>query len=280
MTMSGAAHRFDGSVAVIIGGGRGIGRATSLRLAAEGARVIVADSAVEFAVEVAEEIRQAGGTAESSELDATDPSSVGRFFYRVGEQHPRLDVLINCPARASDTHFEKVTDHEFDIDVAVTLKAPFLCTQAALPLLLRSPHASVVSITSVNGLAAFGNEAYGAAKAGLMNLTKNLALRYGPHGIRFNTVAPGTVRTRSWEARLTEDPGLLDRISELYPMRRVGEPEDIAAACAFLASPEAGWITGTTLTVDGGLTAGDARFLEATFGHEFFETTLKSGPST
>ncbi|MFD1714612.1 SDR family NAD(P)-dependent oxidoreductase [Amnibacterium flavum] len=279
MTNPGAARRFEGSVAVIVGGGRGIGRATGLRLAAEGAHVVVADSAVEYAVEVAQEIREAGGTAESSELDATDSSSVGRFFYGVGEQHPRLDVLINCPAHASDTHFERVTDHEFDVDVAVTLKAPFLCIQAALPLLLRSPNASVVSITSVNGLAGFGNEAYGAAKAGLMNLTKNLALRYGPHGVRFNTVAPGTVRTRSWEARVAEAPGMLERISDLYPLRRVGEPDDIAAACAFLASPEAGWITGTTLTVDGGITAGDARFLEATFGPAFFETTLGDRPS-
>lgn len=272
-------HRFVDGIAVVIGGGRGIGRATSLRLAAEGAHVIVADSAVAYAAEVAEEIRAAGGSAESSELDATDSSAVGRFFYGLGEQHPRVDVLINCPAHASDTHFEKVTDHEFDVDLAVTLKAPFLCIQAALPLLLRSPTASVVSITSVNGLAGFGNEAYGAAKAGLMNLTKNLALRYGPHGVRFNTVAPGTVRTRSWETRVAESPGMLERISDLYPMRRVGEPEDIAAACAFLASSEAGWITGTTLTVDGGITAGDIRFLEETFGPSFFETTLGDRPS-
>lgn len=274
-----SSHRFADTVAIVIGGGRGIGRATALRLASEGAHVVVADSAVEYASEVAEDIQAAGGTAESGELDATDPSSVGRFFYRIGESHPRLDVLINCPAHASDTHFEKITDHEFDVDMAVTLKAPFLCIQAALPLLLRSPVASVINISSINGLTAFGNEAYGAAKAGLMNLTKNLAVRYGPLGVRFNAVAPGTVRTRSWEGRIAGSPGMLEQISELYPLRRVGAPEDIAAACAFLASTEASWITGTTLTVDGGITAGDVRFIEAAFGPSFFETTLGDRPN-
>jgi enoyl-[acyl-carrier-protein] reductase (NADH) len=106
----------------------------------------------------------------------------------------------------------------------------------------------------VNGIAAFGNEAYSAAKAGLINLTRNLALRYGPRGVRFNVVAPGTVRSPIWDQRLAARPGLLDRIENLYPLRRVGVPDDIAAACVFLASPDASWITGQTLAVDGGVT--------------------------
>ena len=255
------AERFGGLTAVVVGGGRGIGRATARRLAAEGAHVVVADSAGEFAEQTAAEIRAAGDSAEGEEVDAVDAASVGRFFYAFGEGGRGIDVLVNCPARASDTHFERVTESEFDSDIAATLKAPFLCIQAALPHLLASPVASVVTVSSVNGLAAFGNEVYGAAKAGVINLTKNLALRYGPHGVRFNVVAPGTIRTRSWEARLAVEPDILDRISSIYPMRRVGTADDVAAACAFLASSDAAWITGTTLTVDGGITAGNGELI-------------------
>jgi meso-butanediol dehydrogenase/(S,S)-butanediol dehydrogenase/diacetyl reductase len=270
--------RFTGSTAVVVGGGRGIGRAVSARLAAEGAHVVVADSAGDFAEEAAQGIRDGGGSAEASEVDAVDASSVGRFFYAVGAAHHRVDVLVNCPAHASDTHFERVTENEFDLDLGVTLKAPFLCIQAALPLLLLSDSASVVSVSSINGIAAFGNEVYGAAKAGLINLTKNLALRYGSHGVRFNVVAPGTIQTRSWDERIAAQSDVLETISRMYPLQRVGTVDDIAAACAFLASREAGWITGTTLTVDGGITAGNRELVEAIFGEAFFSTTLEERP--
>jgi meso-butanediol dehydrogenase/(S,S)-butanediol dehydrogenase/diacetyl reductase len=275
-----ASPRFAGYTAVITGGGRGIGRATALRLAAEGAHVVIADMAQEFADEVAALAVAAGGSAESWRLDATDASSVGRFFYTVGEARGSIDVLVNCPAHASDTHFERVTEAEFNLDIAVTLKAPFLCIQAALPYLLRSGHGgSVVSIGSVNGIAAFGNEVYGAAKAGLMSLTQNLALRYGSAGLRFNVVAPGTVRTRSWETRMAGEPDILSGIADIYPLGRVGAPEDIAAAVAFLASSDAAWITGVTLPVDGGITAGHGELIGAIFGESFFSTMLDERPS-
>ncbi len=272
------ARRFEDRVAVVVGGGRGIGRATALRLAQEGATVVVADAAPPFADDVAAEVRAAGGDAEAATIDATDAASVGRFFYGVGEAHGRLDVLVNCPAHASDTHFERVTESELDHDLTVTFTAPFLCIQAALPHLLLSDAPSVVSIGSVNGLAAFGNEVYGAAKAGLVNLHKNLALRYGAEGVRFNVVAPGTIRTRSWEARTANEPDVLERIARLYPLRRIGAPEDIAAACAFLASADAAWITGTVLTVDGGITAGHADLVAAIFGSSFFSPTTGERP--
>ena len=177
-----------------------------------------------------------------------------------------MTVRASRAAQASDTPFEQLPTPEFTQDVTATLTSAFLCIQAALPLLLRSARdPNVVSISSVNGPAAFGNEAYSAAKAGLINLTQNLALRYGPRGVRFNTVAPGTVPTPIWAQRLAATPGLLERIEARYPLRRVGTPADIAAACLFLASPAASWITGQTLAVDGGITAGHPDLIEAIF---------------
>lgn len=264
-------RRFDDHVVVVTGGGRGIGRATSLRFGVEGAHVVVADQAVTFAEEVSAEIQAGSGSSEAWFLDAADPSSVGRFFAAIAEKWQRIDVLVNCPAHASDTDFERFTESQFDEDLSVTLKAPFLCIQAAMPHLLRSGKTpNVVNVGSVNGIQAFGNEAYSAAKAGLISLTQNLAFRYGPRGVRVNVVAPGTIRTRSWDARVAAEPGILDKVAALYPLRRVGTPEDVAAACLFLASADATWITGHTLTVDGGITAGHGDMIEAIFGDTVF----------
>jgi NAD(P)-dependent dehydrogenase (short-subunit alcohol dehydrogenase family) len=202
-------------------------------------------------------------------VDVTDAAAVGQLFTALGESRPSLDVLVNCAAHANDAAFDRLSAAEFDQDMAVTLKAAFFGIQAALPLLLRSANGpNVVSVGSVNGIAAFGNEAYSAAKAGLINLTRNLAIRYGPRGVRFNVVAPGTVRSPIWDERLAASPGLLDRIEHLYPLRRVGTPDDIAAACVFLASPDASWITGQTLAVDGGITAGHSGLIDAIFGED------------
>lgn len=257
------------------GGGGGIGTAICRRFASAGADVVVVDRNAQAAQDAARNIEASGGSATAWPADVTDTAAVGQLFTALAESRPSLDVLVNCAAHAHDTAFGDLSAAEFDEDMTVTLKAAFFCIQAALPMLLRSANGpNVVSIGSVNGIAAFGNEAYSAAKAGLMNLTRNLALRYGPRGVRFNVVAPGTVRSPIWDRRLAASPGLLDRIQGLYPLRRVGAPDDIAAACVFLASPDASWITGQTLAVDGGITAGHAGLIDAIFG----EDLAGSGP--
>jgi meso-butanediol dehydrogenase / (S,S)-butanediol dehydrogenase / diacetyl reductase len=261
---------FAGSRVVVTGGGGGIGGAICQRFAAAGAEVVVADQNAEAAERVARDIAARGGSGAAWPVDVTDADAVDRLFAMVGESGPSLDVLVNCAARAGDTPFDRLSAAEFDQDLTATLTSAFLCIQAALPLLLRSARdPNVVSVSSVNGMAAFGNEAYSAAKAGLINLTANLAVRYGPRGVRFNTVAPGTVRTPIWERRLAASPGLLDRIESLYPLRRVGTPADIAGACVFLASPAASWITGQTLAVDGGITSGHSDLIQAIFGDAY-----------
>jgi meso-butanediol dehydrogenase / (S,S)-butanediol dehydrogenase / diacetyl reductase len=117
-------------------------------------------------------------------------------------------------------------------------------------------------IAPVNGLTGLGEEPYSAAKAGLINLTQNLAIKYGPYGVRANVICPGTVRTPIWGERLAQDPQIFERLARWYPLGRVGETDDIAKAALFLASDDASWITGTTLTVDGGLMAGSYRMAQ------------------
>jgi NAD(P)-dependent dehydrogenase (short-subunit alcohol dehydrogenase family) len=167
-------------------------------------------------------------------------------------------VLVNCAAHCTPDVplFEDDPDDAWDRDLDITLTGAYRCCRAALPYLAASGRGAVVGIGSVNGLQDFGNHAYSAGKAGLGSLTRTLAGHAAARGVRVNLVVPGTVRTSAWEGREDE----LDAVRPLYPLGRVGEPEDIAAAVAFLASRDAAWITGTTLVVDGGLTAVNTGF--------------------
>jgi NAD(P)-dependent dehydrogenase (short-subunit alcohol dehydrogenase family) len=145
----------------------------------------------------------------------------------------------------------------WDKDVDVCLKGVFLCSRRVLPRMIERRKGVILNISSVNGLAYLGNEAYSAAKAAVINLTQSIAVRYGPQGIRANAIAPGTIRTPIWQERIQKEPNIFERLKRWYPLGRVGEPEDVANAALFLASDEASWITGIVLRVDGGLMAGN-----------------------
>lgn len=237
---------------LVVGGGHGIGRATVDRLSAEGASVVVADLDGDAAAAAAESCRRLGA-AESVRCDVTDAASVDAAVDAAVARFGRLDVLV-VSAGGDWTHgtFTETADETWSSLVDLNLVGVVRCIRAALPHLLAAPHGgSVVTIGSINGLTPFGSEPYSAAKAGLQNLTANLATRYAGQGVRVNLVAPGTVRTRAWAHRL----GALEQLAPRYPLGRVGEPEDIAAAVAFLASDDAAWITGLVLPVDGGILA-------------------------
>jgi NAD(P)-dependent dehydrogenase (short-subunit alcohol dehydrogenase family) len=246
-------RRFAERVAFVVGGGHGIGRASARRLAIEGCTVVVADIDIAAAQAVADELNGRGATAVATRCDVRDGSSVEQAVAGSVERMGRLDVLVNT-AGGDQEHpdFSETTDEIWRSLVDFNLTGVVRCIRAALPHLLAAPGGgSVVTIGSVNGMTAFGSEPYSAAKSGLQNLTVNLAAQYGRHGVRFNLIAPGTIRTRVWDKQAET----LQRLTKLYPLGRVGEPEDVAAAVAFLASDDAAWITGAVLPVDGGILA-------------------------
>ncbi len=242
--------RFGGATVLVTGAGQGIGRACAVRLAAEGARVVVSDLHLDLARSVADDLPE---STESMALwmDVTDRASVDAAVTRAADELGGLDIVVNV-AGGDIPHgvFEETGDEVWSALLELNLIGVARVCRAAIPFLRRSPRSpSIVTVSSINGQTALGSEPYSSAKAGLTALTANLARYLAPDGVRVNAVAPGTIRTRVWE----DQEGGAERMLPLYPLGRVGEPADVAAAVAFLASADAAWITGHVLPVDGGL---------------------------
>lgn len=252
--MSWQRSRFAGRSVLVVGGGNGIGRATAQRLAAEGATVVVADREPDTAAEVAAALRGEGSGREhgSVEVDITRGDSVDRAIASATDMLGGLDVLV-VVAGGDTVHpeFALTTDEVWQEMFELNLLGTVRCCRTAIPHLSRAHGASMVLVSSLNALTNLGSEPYSAAKAGIGALVRDLAGQLAPRNIRVNSVAPGTIRTRVWDGQV----GGADRLRALYPLGRVGEPADVAAAIAFLASDDAAWITGHTLPVDGGLLA-------------------------
>jgi meso-butanediol dehydrogenase/(S,S)-butanediol dehydrogenase/diacetyl reductase len=254
--------RFQKRVTIITGSGSGLGRVLAHRFAAEGAAVVVADLVGQRAEAVAGEISEAGGRSLAHTTDVTNAADVEAMVRTTREAFGPVEILVNNAAKATDADFLDLSEETWDEDVAVTLKGPFLCSQAVLADMAENRSGVILNISSVNALAYFGNEAYSAAKAGILSLTRSLAVRYGPFGVRVNAIAPGTLRTPAWEQRRQKDPDVLERVGGWYPLGRIGHPDDVAGAVLFLASDEAAWISGVVLPVDGGLTAGNLQMAQ------------------
>ncbi|MEU3074232.1 SDR family NAD(P)-dependent oxidoreductase [Streptomyces laurentii] len=252
-------ERFEGHSALVTGAARGIGAAIACRLASEGARVLVTDIDEDGARRTAADLPG----ALAARCDVADQASVDAAVAYAAESFGGLDVLVNnafAQDVADSERFEEEREESFRRQFEVTFMGAVRCVRAALPLLeAAGGRGAVVTIGSVNAEADFGNHAYSAAKAGLGSLTRTLAGDAAPRGVRVNLVHPGTIATLAWAGREKD----LERLGErVYPLGRVGTPEDIAAAVAFLASADASWITGITLRIDGGLLAVPTRFSE------------------
>lgn len=254
--------RFQDHVVIVTGGaGIGLGQLLSHRFAAEGAAVIVADMNAESAEGIAHDIEREGGRSAAAATNVADEGQVHRMVATARDLFGRVDILVNNAFITSDEPLTEMPEEVWQRDLDVILKGSFLCSREVLPGMVERGSGIILNIASVNAYSYFGNDAYSAAKAGLLNLTRSLAVRYGRDGIRANAVAPGTLRTPAWDERLKKDPEIFDRLAKWYPVGRVGEPEDVVGPALFLCSNEARWISGSVLTVDGGLLAGNPQMM-------------------
>ena len=249
--------RLEGRVALVTGGARGIGAATALRLASEGADVALLDLDEAAAAQTAKEIaEQTGRRALGLGADVADAGQVTAAVDRVAEELGSLGVLVNNAGVTRDNLLFKMTEDDWDTVMAVHLRGFFLASKAAQRHMVAARWGRIISLSSVSALGTRGQVNYSAAKAGLQGATRTLAIELGPFGITANTVAPGFVVTEM-TAQLAERLGstledFTEERADITPVRRAGTPADIAAVIAFLASDDASFITGQTIYVDGG----------------------------
>ncbi|MFC4128626.1 3-oxoacyl-ACP reductase FabG [Nocardia rhizosphaerae] len=242
--------------AFVTGAARGIGAATAARLAADGCAVAVVDLDADAAVLTAGKINAAGGLAIGIGCDVADEDSVAAAVARTVGDLGSLDVLVNNAGVLRDNLLFKMSVDDWDTVMSVHLRGAFLCSRAAQKHMVDNGGGAIVNTSSVSALGNRGQANYAAAKAGIQGLTRTLAMELGPFGIRVNAVAPGFIATEMTAATAARvgvsARELQDKTAAVTPLRRVGAPADIANVVAFLASDQAGFVTGQTLYVDGG----------------------------
>ncbi len=256
--MSADTGRFHGKAAIVTGGAMGIGGATARRLAADGASVLVADIDLQAAQANVATIRAAGGVADAFAADVGKSEDIAAMVARAADLWGRLDILVNnaySPTDETDGDALTVSEDAWDAGMATLVKAHFLAAKYAVPHMRASGGGSIVNISSVHGLLMAPRKLiYEAGKSAVIGITKQMAIDFGPLGIRVNAICPGHIVTERQRENWDSNPSGLRYFQDQYPVRRVGTPDDIANAVAFLCSADASFITGHALVVDGGLT--------------------------
>ena len=241
-----------GKIAVVTGGSRGIGRATSLALAESGAHVLVNyRSNEEAAKQTLAMIEEAGGTGELLGFDVADPDSVDRGIKEAVERHGRIDILVNNAGISIDQLLLRVQPKDLDMTWATNVNGPIYCAKACIRPMMRKRWGRIINLSSVVGESGNAGQAvYSSSKAAVLGLTRSLAREYASRGITVNAVAPGFIET-DMTAELPE--AAKQSVVEQTPLGRIGRPEEVAAAVVFLASEEASYITGQVVRVNGGM---------------------------
>jgi 3-oxoacyl-[acyl-carrier protein] reductase len=248
-------------VVIVTGAGRGIGTAIARRFAAEGARVVVADLDEASARRLADELCASGGEALAVAVDVAESQQIQRLIDTTLGRFGRLDVLVNNAGIGLNRPFLETSLEEWELQLRVNLTGTFLCGQAAARAMTRQGGGRIVNVASISGQrGGQGRAAYGAAKAGVILLTKVMAVELSPLGIRVNAVAPGPVDTD--QSRATHTPSTRQAYYDRIPARRYGEREEVAAAVLFLASPDSSFVSGHVLNVDGGFNAAGLIFAD------------------
>lgn len=248
--------RLDGKVALITGAGSGIGRATSLLFAGEGARVMVADFVPQGGHETVKLIQEAGGQAAFVEADVSQSADARRMVTRTVETFGRLDILFNnAGIQGKFIMTADMPEEAWDRIFATNLKGAFLGSKYAIPAMLQQGGGVIISTASAAGVIGLpGTGAYGASKAGIIQLTKTMALEYADRNIRVNSISPGTIMTAITTAAY--DPENAPPFKQSQAMRRYAQPEEVARVALYLASEDSSFVTGTNAVVDGGYCAG------------------------
>jgi len=243
--------RLNDKVAIVTGAAQGIGLATAIRFATEGARVVVADLSAARVEAAVASLRAAGGRALGCLVDVTDRVTIDAMVAEVRAEWGRIDVLINNAGITKDARLAKMSAAQFDSVIAVNLKGVFECTQAVAESMVAQGSGSIVNASSVVGLYGnFGQTNYAATKAGVIGLTKTWARELGPKGVRVNAVCPGFVKTAILETIPDE---VMQKMVAKVPLGRLGTPEEIAAVYTFLASDDASYLNGAVIEVSGGI---------------------------
>jgi len=244
--------KLKNKIAIVTGSGRGIGKSTALELAKEGAKVVVSDIDIKECQNVCDEIKKIGSDAIAVKCDISKKSDVDAMIKKIMQKFQKIDILINNAGVVLMKPFVEMTEKDWDFVLDINLKGVFLCTNAVAKQMIKQKSGKIISVASIAGEVGFMNtSAYCASKAGIINLTRELAMELSPHNINVNAIAPGVIATKMTEDML-KDKKTKEVLLASTPLGRVGQPEEIGKAVVFLASDDSNFITGHTLVVDGG----------------------------